>query len=98
MFQLPSEVLVAAQVAFPCLTAAVEGRTVELVPTRRPKLLVLLRRLPSLVSAALFGTGEKWPGTDVVVKETGTGHEVLRLIGNNMADAAQKVVKAAGAK
>ena len=59
----------------------------ELVPTSRPKVLVFLRWVLSFVSAFFFGAGPEWKGTDVVVRRTDTGRDVLRMGGMDVEEA-----------
>lgn len=61
----------------------------ELVPTSRPKVLVFLRWLPSLVGSLFFGdaTGAAWKGTDIVVRRADTGRDVLRMGGLDVEEA-----------
>jgi hypothetical protein len=59
----------------------------ELVPTGRPKILVFLRSLPSLILAFVGGDAAEWKGTDLVVRRIDTGRDVLRMGGMDVEEA-----------
>ena len=52
----------------------------EIVPTRRPRVLVAGRWLVSVAPGFFFGSFDgEWPGFDVVVRDRATGREIHRL-------------------
>jgi hypothetical protein len=59
----------------------------EAVPTQRPRLLVVLRWLPTVAAALFLGGAGEWRGTDVVVTAIDDRREVLRLVGKDVGEA-----------